>query len=148
MSSTAAIYIFPGVFLFVGLVFVAAAAGIGRSRTKKRERCTAQTVGKVADMRKISHSESDGTTSYSWHAVYTYYANGTNYEKFSSFGTSKPKFELGQSVVIFYDPEDPESYYVEEENWGKLLKIFGVVGALLIVIGAAFLTCIIPAVLL
>ena len=137
MSSTAAIYIFPGVFLFVGLAFVVASVGIGRSRAKKRERCTAQTVGKVADMRKVSHSESDGTTSYSWHAVYTYYANGTNYEKFSSFGTSKPKFELGHSVVIFYDPGDPDSYYVEEENWGKLLKIFGVLGVLLIIAGAA-----------
>ena len=137
MSSAAAIYIFPGIFLLVGLVFVAASVGIGRSRAKKRERCTAQTVGKVADMRKVSHSESDGTTSYSWHAVYTYYVNGTHYERFSSFGTAKPKFQQEQSVVIFYDPEDPESYYVEEENWGKLLKIFGVVGVLLILIGTA-----------
>ncbi len=137
MSNDVAVYLFPGIFLFIGLIFIAISAGVGRSRAQKRERCTAQTVGKVADMRRVSHSDSDGRTSYSWNAVYAYRANGTQYEKLSSFGTAQPKFEPGQSVVVFYDPEDPDSYYVEEENWGKLLRIFGVVGVLLILIGTA-----------
>ncbi len=125
-----------GIFLLVGAVFAVVALILGRSLAKKKHVCSAQTIGKITDYRRIEHTDSDGNAVLFYHAVFSYYANGRDYSSQSSFGRTRPKFPVGQSILIRYDPANPETYYVPKENYGGLVKIFGFVSALLIVLAA------------
>ncbi len=135
MTDQTMFYFIPGIFLFVGFLFCCVAAGMNMSLKKKHKTCTAQTVGTVKDLRRVHQRDTDNVDFYTWNAVFSYYANGTQYEKLSSFGTSRKKFKVGQSVIIFYDPANPKSFYAPAENRPGLIKAFWIAGALSILAG-------------
>ena len=107
--------IFPGICGLIGVIFTAIGVGITRNRRRKEQLCTMYTTGTVVDVvRRVSHSS--GSSSVSWHPVFSYYAGGQQIVKESHFGNSKPQFTVGQTVQVYYDPYDPERYYVAERS--------------------------------
>ena len=120
--------LFPGIWALVGAIFTAIGVGITTNRRRKEQLCTMYTQGTVVDVvRRVNHSTS--SSSVSWHPVFSYYAGGQQIERESHFGSSKPRFAVGQAVQVYYDPYDPERYYVPEESVVKLLgRIFTWVG--------------------
>ena len=109
------------VYVLVGLVF----AGVGGFllwRDKKLEKvCTAQVSGTVKDITEsISYSTGKGKRAgrrkISYRPIFTYSVEGVEYVQQSFTGSSRPKFTVGQSVTVFYDPSSPERYYVAEEG--------------------------------
>lgn len=141
MSEQSVFFFFPAITFFIGFVFVCIAIGMGSSMARKKKRCTAVTIGKVADYRLLTHSDSDGTYSRSWHPVFSYFVNGNEYKKTSAFGRSKKKFRQCESVTVYYDPAKPKYFYVQEEDNSIFVKIFGAVGALLLLICVLSLVC-------
>ena len=131
--------IFPGICGLIGVIFTAIGVGITRNRRRKEQLCTMYTTGTVVDVvRRVSHSS--GSSSVSWHPVFSYYAGGQQIVKESHFGNSKPQFTVGQTVQVYYDPYDPECYYVAEESIGKLLgRIFTWVGIACLAVAAGVL---------
>ena len=123
--------IFPGIAFLLGIIFGAIAIGMRHSALKKRRECTAQTVGRVSGCQKRTETDMDGCTATYWYPVFSYYANGAEYAKTSSIGRTRPKFQVGQSVNVFYDPSNPERYYVPAENFALFPKLFGTVSVIL-----------------
>ena len=138
LTDQTVIFFVPGIFFFIGIIFSCIAFGMGRARSKKKNLCTALTVGKVVDIRRVVSHDSDGSGSATWHPTFEYYVNGHTIIKNSSFGSTKSAFYIDQPVTIHYNPSNPDMYYVEEERVSLLLiRIFGGVGILLIVLAIA-----------
>ena len=135
------IAIFSGVWALIGIVFFIIGTSIRRNRKKKERICTSQTYGKVVDLVRRESRDSDGNYSASWHPVFEYHIGGSTFLKESNFGRSQAKFAIGQIVDIYYDPENPNQFYVPEETLPNTLgTIFAAVGivAILVAVTVAF----------
>lgn len=135
MTEQQIFFLFPGIFLLVGVVFTAVGFGLGRSYRKKQTDCTAQTIGKVIDNQRRTERDMDGYSTVSYYPVFSYYANGTQYQKCSSIGRSRPRFKPGQSVYVFYNPSNPDRWYVPADHPYALIQIFSFVGLALLLVG-------------
>ena len=77
--------------------------------------------------------DSDGGYSSSWHPVIEYNIRGLRYIKESAFGSSRPKYAIGQTVEVYYNPEDHHEYYIAGDTLPKTIAIiFTVVGIIAI----------------
>lgn len=111
--------------LLIGLVFGGASIGMSISVKKKKAVCTRRTSGIVTDIREEKMSGSIGEAPLiSWHPVFTYEVNGQEISKKSSYGSSKQAFYVGQKVNVYYNPADPNEYYVQEEKVSGVQMIF------------------------
>lgn len=121
--------IFPGVWGLVGVIFTAIGVGITSNRKRKEQRCTMYTSGTVIDVVRRVSSDMDGHSAAYWHPVFSYYAGGRQIQRESHFGSGQPKFTVGETVQICYNPDNAEDYYVVEEMLAPLLgRIFTWVG--------------------
>jgi len=126
------------IFVLLGLVFV----GIGCFllwRYKKLEKeCTAQVGGIVSDYHhSVSFSKKKKRSSY--YPIFKYSVGSIEYVKQSSFGTGSPKFGVGESVTVFYDPSNPKRYYVLEEGKPTVTAIIFIVIGVVFAVVAPFL---------
>ena len=126
--------IFTGVWCLVGVIFFLLGFLLRRMDQKKRLRCSAMTTATVVDYeRRHSHQ----SHSSSWYPVLRYYANGWR-EGVSNCGTGRPRYEVGSTVTVFYDPETPGSFYIEGDKVLKLVStVFLIVGVAALAIGLA-----------
>lgn len=106
--------------IVLGIVFFLIGFFMRNKHRKKALLCTAQTNGTVIDFHcSIStKTDDDGrrrkTTTY--YPIFTYMAEGKQITKTSSIGTGSERFQRGQMVTIFYNPNDVEQYYVPEDK--------------------------------
>ncbi|MBQ6555472.1 MAG: DUF3592 domain-containing protein [Firmicutes bacterium] len=88
---------------------------------KKKQRCTARTVGTIVEIKE--DRDSDSKTEYS--PVYQYNTGTQMIRKKANFSTSsKRKYKLGDTTEIFYDPKKPELFYVKGQQMGYAAGIF------------------------
>ncbi len=128
------------VFLLVGSVLVGAVFLTESKYRKKQERCTMKTYGIVSKAAPYRSRDIDHYPHETWYCFYQYEAGGRQYEKRGAFGRSRPLFEVGQKVALFYNPQDGEDFYVPQEwqfRLGLLLKIIGSVFLAIAVLTAA-----------
>lgn len=124
------VLIFSGTWLLVGTVFFVIGIALLRNRRKKELNCTSRTYGRVVDMVMRQSHDSDGGYHSSLHPVFEYTVGALTYVKESSYGSSNPKFAIGQTVEVCYDPRNCHDYYIAGETLPKTLaKIFIAVGA-------------------
>jgi len=132
------------VFVLFGLIF----AGIGGfllwRQKKLKQVCTAQVSGTVKDITEsISYSTGKGKRTgrrrVSYRPIFTYSVEGVEYVQQSIIGSSRPKFNVGQSVTVFYDPSSPKRYYVLEEGQSKVLWIILIIVGVAVAMVAPFL---------
>ena len=133
-DTTLFVTIFSGVWGLVGIIFFTIGIVILKRQKNKIVNCTAKTYGKVIDIvRRTSHSN-DGY-SYSWHPVFEYEIGGLQYIKESSYGSTQPKFAVGQDIEIYYNPQDHHEFYVAGDTLPRTLGIiFTCVGIVLIIV--------------
>ena len=140
---TTFILIFSGTWFLVGAVFFIIGTALRRNQKKKELNCTMRTWGKVIDIVQRSSRDSDGGYSTSLHPVFEYTIGTLRFVKESSYGSSQPKYAIGQSVEVYYDPADYHSYYIPGDALPKrLATVFTAVGA------AAIAVAIVSAVLI
>ena len=134
-----------------------AIALLGRYVNKKQKvmevSCTAQTAGKVVDIecRESVREEEDPVhpddpmmrrkvTEIHYVPIYEFTINGTVKRKPSTVGSVHQTANIGQQVTVFYNPSDPEKYYVAEDKDGRNAgTVFVVVGAVIAAVGVILL---------
>ncbi|MCL2587860.1 MAG: DUF3592 domain-containing protein [Oscillospiraceae bacterium] len=75
-----------------------------------------------------------------YYAVYEYTVDGTRYEHTSKVGHSKPKYQVGQTVEIHYDPSNPDkiSSKTQENVLAILFFVFAMTGITVFLSGLIF----------
>lgn len=127
------------VLVLVGLVF----AGVGGFliwRGKNLEKvCTVQVGGIVSD-NFLSVKYKKGRRRESYYPIFKYSVGGIEYTQQSSFGTGRsPKFAIGQSVKVFYNPSNPKQYYVLEEGKLTIMAICFIAIGVIILVATPFM---------
>lgn len=114
--------------LFVALFFAVGILVIAAEYTK-RKKCIESTIGTVIDIdvdRKYDRNDHRMETRY--YPVFQYDANGETYVKKSTSGSNRRfKYDINSTVNIMYDPNNPNTYYVQGNNDGFILGIIFIV---------------------
>lgn len=101
--------------LSLGIIFLTVSFLVFCIENKKQKRCSAKTVGRIVNYRYVKTTSIDDTDSHGlWYPVFEYFVNGVVIRKQSNFGKDRKTFEIGAPVQIFYDPDNPETYYIGE----------------------------------
>ena len=115
-----------GFALFLlGVVFVIVAP----INKKKNARCSAQTQGTLADIRRRNHGY--------WY-YYSYDVNGTRYQLKSTVCSPETK-DVGDTCTIWYAPAKPEDAQPFRYGSNKIYNIILIIGIAAILLGI-FLT--------
>ena len=81
------------------------------------------------------HRHKSGKSSPSYYPEFSYTANGISYNERSVIGTPRPRFTEGQKITVFYNPANPEDFYVAEDGLSNsVFYVFLVVGILLLIL--------------
>ena len=114
--------IFSGTFGLMGLIFLVVGLSFGASINKKRSRCTAYAEGTVSAMQ--SQFGSSGLR-----AVYSFSIDGKPMQYVSNY-SGRNDLLVGQSVSVYYDPEQIGYVYIEEDarQMHSFARVFMIVG--------------------
>ena len=116
--------IFSGTFGIIGLTFLAVGLGFRVAQNRKRSLCTSSAEGVVS-----SYQSSYSSTGL--RAVYSFSIDGKPYQYVSNHsGTAN--LLVGQTVSVFYDPQNIGRVYIEEDaqqmkTFARVFTILGVV---------------------
>ena len=119
--------IFSGTFGLLGLIFLLVGLALSASINRKRSRCTAYAEGTVSAMQ--TQFGSNGLR-----AVYSFQIDGKPMQYVSNY-SGNSNLLVGQSVGVYYDPQNIGRVYIEED--ARQMKTFTRV---FIVLGGAFLS--------
>lgn len=86
--------------------------------------CTEFTDGTVVQMIFNPADPSEEDSSDIWTPVFRYGVSERIYEQKSSVASSPPRYEVGEVVTIWYDPDDSNRYIVEGDH--SALILYGV----------------------
>ena len=100
-------YIFSGTFGIIGLTFLAVGLGFRASQNRKRALCSSSTEGTVS-----AYQTSFGSSGV--RAVYSFSIDGKPYQYVSSYSGST-NLLVGQTVTVYYDPQNIGRVYIEED---------------------------------
>ena len=131
------ITIFLSVFCGIGVIFLMVAWIIASVMADRKKNCTAKAVGTVADLvRSTKYYDSEHSIR-GFHPLVQYTtAKGETMSIVSAVSTSPPKYRIGDTVHVKYDPNKPEKFYIDGDNTINIVKIvFLCVGLGLIVLG-------------
>ena len=127
------ICVLGGLFLF-GLIFLIIGLAVLKNLKRKIVNCTSKTYGKVINLQNRVH-RSNGNYSSTWHPVFEYSIGDLKFIKESNCGHSQSQFAIGETVEIYFNPENYHEFYVPNETIQKTLGvIFTIVGSVIIFI--------------
>ena len=58
--------------------------------------------------------------------MFEYIVDGRTYRKESDTGQQPPKYRVGETDTVHYDPNDPETFYVEKSDVFIMLIMGGI----------------------
>lgn len=119
--------IFSGTFGLMGAIFVAVGLGFQTAMNRKRSLCTAYTEGTVSAMQ--AQFGSSGLR-----AVYSFSIDGKPLQYISNYA-GQNNLLVGQSVGVYYDPQNIGRVYIEED--ARQMKTFSRV---FIILGGVFIS--------
>ena len=118
--------IFSGTFGLMGLIFLIVGLAFNGSINRKRARCTAYTEGEVSAMQ--AQFGTNGLR-----AVFRFTIDGKPLQYVSNYAGNN-NLLVGQSVGVYYDPQQIGRIYIEED--ARQMKTFSRV---FIILGCVFL---------
>jgi hypothetical protein len=130
--------------IVVAFALIFLAIGV-RGIIKRRglmERCSAEVTGKVDSFERKESSSSDDdddddtrSINYTYYPVFSYQVAGKQFVKRSNVGTGHPRFDVGQSVEVSYNPDNPDEYLILDDRSSKMINyVFAGFGVLIIAI--------------
>lgn len=119
--------IFSGTFGLMGAIFVAVGLGFQTAMNRKRSLCTAYTEGTVSAMQ--AQFGSSGLR-----AVYSFSIEGKPLQYISNYA-GQNNLLVGQSVGVYYDPQNIGRVYIEED--ARQMKTFSRV---FVILGGVFIS--------
>lgn len=131
------------IVLIIGVVFIAVSIFAISSYQHLQKVCTGKVYGTVIDLverRSTSTSNGHRRTSYSYAPVVQFMVNGREYTVESNTSTNPPSHQVGDTIEVHYNPDNPEETYFEKDAVALILGVvFGVIGFALIIIPAIVL---------
>ena len=124
-------------FLLVGIIFVAAGILVMKQGDNLKKRCTEETIGTVVEVVcETSYSETENQYSYTYYPVIEYQVGDRTISQISRAGQNPPKYQVGQQVEIYYNPNDVEEYIIKGDSTPQFFGIgFIVLGSIAVAIG-------------
>lgn len=106
----------------------------------KNKKCTCKIIGKVIDnVQHRARDMNDHWVNY-WHSLCEYNVDGVKCVRETIIGTREPKYQVGQSVEIYYNPNNcHEAYIVGDRNNKALGGVLIVLSFLTILISTIFI---------
>lgn len=119
-------------FIAIGVVMII----IGLIWMKKikdhKSSCTSSCEGIVARIDKqIQHDDGKDTMMYT--PVFTYSVNGNTYTNSTPGSSSYCKHKTGDKVKVFYNPDDPNKFYVKGDGHAIIAGAFLFMGIVFVV---------------
>ena len=111
--------IFCGVWALIGIVFLTMGIVMYRNEKKLKENCTEMTYGTVTDIIRNVARDEKGSYNDSFNPLFEYNIGELKYIKESSYGTPQPQYAIGQKVEVYYNPENPNEFYISGETFRK-----------------------------
>ena len=137
IRSKTVIVIIMMVFFFVGTVLLCVGLGVVITDKKKRNNCTIKTTGTVVKMEMETTTPSVSEAPIvSWYPTFEYSAHGNKINKRSNIGGPKDDLFVGQIVTVYYNPANPNEYYVVEQNTRLFEVVFIGIAAVCLLIGS------------
>ena len=120
--------IFSGTFGLMGLIFLIVGLAFSASINRKRNRCTAYTEGAVSAMQ--AQFGSNGLR-----AVYRFTIDGKELQYISNYAGNS-NLLIGQSIGVYYDPEQIGCVYIEEDarQMKTFARVFTILGCVFLFI--------------
>lgn len=135
------LWIFCPIWIGLGVIFAAIGFGMKMYSAKRRKICTIPASATVVDMietTSYNHDSHRSTTSYC--PVIEYYANGDMITSKFSYSSSPKPYEIGDTLNIMYNPNEPKSFIdLGEKTIPLISTIFAIVGVVCILIGLGVL---------
>lgn len=119
--------IFSGTFGLMGLIFLIVGLSVTAAQNRRRALCTTMAGGTVSAMQSQF-----GTTGL--RAVFSFMIDGKPYQYVSNY-SGNSNLLVGQSVQVYYDPQNIGRVYIEED--ARQMKTFARVFTIL---GGVFLS--------
>ena len=122
--------IFSGTFGLMGLIFLIVGLAFSASINRKRNRCTAYTEGAVSAMQ--AQFGSNGLR-----AVYRFTIDGKELQYVSNYA-GNGNLLVGQSVGVYYDPQQIGRIYIEEDArlMKNFVRVFLILGGVFLLLAA------------
>ena len=96
-------------------------------RSNKEKKYTNKTYGKIINNIQYKTTESDANgkliTKFYWYSLCEYTVGNTKCVRKTNKGTVTPKYEIGQTVIIYYNPQNCHEAYIEGDNNSKTKAI-------------------------
>lgn len=127
-----ALNLMAAIFLILAIVLFAIMGIVLFSMHRSYERCTATTEAIV--IQNVSRSSSSKKSSGTYAPVFAYVVDGHKYTKQSHMYENPARHKVGEVVELHYNPDDPEEYYVDKQDW-FIITLFGVLGGVFALIG-------------
>lgn len=122
----------PIYIIIFGMIFFGVGGGL-TYRQMVNQQNNIQVQGEVIAL--TPNCDDDGC---SYHSVVRYRTNeGIQLTYMSSFSSSPPAHEIGETVTVFYSPDNPEDAFIKGE--GVVFRtVFMIVGGVIILFGFVF----------
>lgn len=99
-------------FFIVGLYYL--------NKQKKEKRYSCKAYGKIINNIKREEKNFDVDDHYRtrvyWYALYEYTVGETKCIRETNIGTLQPKYEVGQNVTVYYNPDNCHEAYIDGDN--------------------------------
>ena len=141
MNSKKSLILAGVIFLLVGIIFAIAGIIVMQQDNSLKKRCTEQAIGTVVEVicERDSNTTSDDIT-YTYFPVIEYQVGDRTISQRSRSGQTPPKYQVGDQVEIYYNPNDVEEFIIKGDLTPKYFGIgFTVIGAIVAVIGVIIL---------
>ena len=127
--------LFSGIFGLLGIILLCVGLGIAENIRKKQKCCTAVSQGRIVGYRR--HPDSGNYISYTNRTTYAsnfpvieFYPGEKPVQLVSHFGTTRPKFSVGEAIKVCYNPMNYQHYYIVGYHPQKILAtVFTAIGA-------------------
>ena len=104
-----------GIFVILGVIFLIMGINMEVKNNELKEVCTGEVQGIVSDFHVSGYygTDEDGIVDERlYYPIFEYEIDNKKYSKQSPTGKREERFELGESIVIMYNPDNPDEYYV------------------------------------
>lgn len=129
------IWLISGIFLLAAVIFGAIGICIGKSNRKKLRTCTVKTIAKVVGIERRVVSGNDSLGGVSYHPIFEYHTGNVCFKETCVWGNNPSHYQVGQEVVLCYNPDKPTAYLIENDKTSKVLNVvFTCVGALFLIL--------------
>lgn len=117
---------FQRAFRLIGFLIIVASSFFYLTLQIKKKR-SIKVEATVVDIRKVVFEDFPEDKTY-YHVTASYIIDSTSFQIEDQYGSSvngKSAYEIGERIIIYVDPENPESYFIRNNNLNLFVSLFG-----------------------